>query len=260
MDALRIAAVIVFAALTGCATIDGSPDAARSELASTGKLRLAVPSNPNYVNQSSPPYSGIAADIGAAMAKGLGVQLEIVPYQTIPEILEGAKTGKWDVALMGIEDSRRAIVAYSSAYAVTPNSYVVPAGSALMTIRDVDRSGVRVAASAGTIQHRYLTTTLKSASIVNVSAQGAGAEALKQGRADAFAANRTSVEEIAASMPGYRVLPGSFMDVNYAAAVPKGRAAAQAYVDEVIGKMRANGEIAASLARHNLKALKVPAN
>jgi len=81
---------------------------------------------------------------------------------------------------------------------------------------------------------------------------------LAQGKADAVAANRTMVEEFAARMPGYRVLPGSFMEIAYGAGVAKGRSAGQAYADKVIREMRANGEIARSIARHNLKALTLP--
>jgi polar amino acid transport system substrate-binding protein len=259
MDIFRIAAVILFASIAGCATTDGPLDAVRSELAPTGKLRLTVPSNANYVNPPmTPPYSGIAVDIGNAMAKGLGVPLEVRLLETIPAILDEVKAGKCDMILVGIEDSRRAIVDYTSAYAVTQNSYLVPAGSALMTIRDVDRGGVRVAASKGTIQHRHLETTLKNASIVSTTTVGAATADLAQGKADAVAANRTMVEEFAARMPGYRVLPGSFMEIAYGAGVAKGRSAGQAYADKVIREMRANGEIARSIARHNLKALTLP--
>ena len=61
-------------------------------------------------------------------------------------------------------------------------------------------------------------------------------------------------------MPGYRIVPGSFMDVGYGLAVPKGRSAAAAVADQLIRDMRASGEIAAIFARHKITGLIVPAN
>jgi polar amino acid transport system substrate-binding protein len=245
--------------LAGCAMVpSASLDAARSELASTGKMRLAVPENPNYLNvPMQPPYSGVAVDIGNAIAKDLGVAVEIVAYPTLPALLADAGS-KWDVTLIGIEASRRAVVDYSVPYAITPNSYLVPAGSALMTIPDVDRAGVRVAVSRGTIQHMHLQGALRQASVVSTDTTTTAARDLTEGRADALAANRSTVEDLASRMPGYRVLPGSFYEVQYAAGVPKGRSAAAAHVNRVIEQMRANGAIAAALAKANLKTLTVP--
>jgi polar amino acid transport system substrate-binding protein len=260
----RIAAVLFATALAGCATMETSvdPARARSELAPTGKIRLAViTNNPNYLNQPmQQPYSGIAVDIGNALSKRIGAPMELVMYRTIGAILADAPAGKWDATLIGIEDSRRAVLEYSVAYAVTPNSYMVPAGSALMTIPAVDRGGVRIAASKGTIQHAHLKANLKSATVVDTATVTASVAELKDGRVDAIAANRPTLEDLAAKMPGYRVLPGSFMDVQYGMAVPKGRSAAAAQVDRLIREMRANGEIAAAIARANVKGLAVPPN
>lgn len=256
--ALALAAVVV----AGCAMAPSvSLDAARSELAPTGKLRLAVTgNNPNYLNlPSQPPYSGVAVDIGNALAKELGVPLEIVVYASNPEVF--ANAGKqWDVVLTGIEASRRAFLDYSVPYATAPNAYLVPAGSALMTVSDVDRKGVRVAASRGTIQHLDLQKALRQASLVTVeNVATAGVRELGEGRADVLAANRSTLETLAAKMPGYRVLPGSFSQFEYGVAVPKGRSAAAAYVNRVVQQMRASGALAESIRRANVKNLDVPA-
>ena len=257
MNALRIAAALLFTALAGCATTAPSIDAARSQLAPTGKIRLAVPNNPNYLSMpANPPYSGVAVDIGNALSRKVGAPFEIVVYQTIPELLGDAAT-KWDVTLIGIEESRRAIVDYTVPYAITQNTYLVPAGSALMTVRDLDKGGVRIGASQGSMQHTHLKANLKSATLINTGTVSAGVEELKVGRLDAVAANRPTLEEQAAKMPGYRVVSGSFMDVRYGMAVPRGRSAAAVVADELIRDMRARGEIAAILSRAKLS-LKVP--
>ena len=262
-NTIRIAALLSVVLLGSCAVSPTvSTEAARAELAPTGKVRLAVTgNNPNYLNlPTREPYSGVAVDIGNAVVKGLGVPLQIVVYPSTSALLADAGSGKWDAILVGIEDSRRAFLDYSSAYATTPNSYLVPAGSGLMTIADVDRAAVRVLVSQGTIQHTHLKSTLRQASLATTINVTEAAKELTAGRADALAANRPTVESLAARMPGYRVLPGSFYEVRYGVAVPKGRPAAAAYVDQVVREMRASGAMADVLKRANLTALSVPSD
>ena len=261
-QAFRMAALLSLALLAGCAAAPTvSVEALRAELAPTGKMRVAVPgNNPNYLNMpAQEPYSGVAVDIGNSIAKRLGVPVQIVTYPSISALL--ADAGKaWDATLIGIEDSRRAVLEYSRPYATTPNSYLVPTGSGLKTIADVDRRGVRVAVSDATIQHRYLKSALREASMVTTTNVGAGTKELVEGRADALAANRSTVEGLAAKMPGYRVLPGSFYEVEYGVGVPKGRKAAAAHVDEVVREMRAGGAMAEVLARAKGASLALPPN
>jgi polar amino acid transport system substrate-binding protein len=262
MKMRSLAAGIALASITQWAVAAPTLEAARAELAPTGKIRLAIPAyNPNYLSQpAQAPYSGVAVDIANALSKKVGIGYELVQYQTNAEMITDASTGKWDVALTGIEESRRAVIDFSSAYAVTPNSYLVPAGSALMTFADIDKADVRVGAAANTMQYNHLKASLRNAKLVSGTNVTALATELKEGRADAVAANRPMAEALAKSMPGYRVLPGSFMDVAYGVAVPKGRSAAAAVVDELVREMRARGVLAATLARAKVSGLAVPAN
>lgn len=258
----RITTLLSLALLAGCAAAPTvSMDALRTEMAPTGKVRVAVPgNNPNYLNlPSREPYSGVAVDLGNAIAKRLGLPVQVVTYSSISALLADAGSA-WDVTLIGIEDSRRAVLEYSRPYATTPNSYLVPAGSGLKTIADVDRRGVRVAVSDATIQHRYLKSTLREASVVTTVNVSSGTKELVDGRAEALAANRSTVEDLAAKMPGYRVLPGSFYEVQYGVGVPKGRKVAAAHIDEVVREMRASGAMAGVFARAKGASLAVPSN
>jgi len=234
--------------------------AAKAQLAPSGKLRLAFTvSNPNYATQpAGEKLSGIGIDIGEALARQLGVPLEVVRYTATAENVADAKTGKWDVAILGIEASRKANMDFTTPYAVTKNSYVVPAGSALKTIPDVDRKGVKVAVSSNTAQHVYLKDALKNAALVPQPNNQASTQELKAGRVDAVAANLNTLEGIAAQMPGYRVIPGSYYDVQYSLAVPKGREAGAAYLDEFVKYLRSSGAIQKSLERHQMKGVTVP--
>src|SRR6187402_1618789 len=135
--------------------------AAKAQLASTGKLRLGFTiNNANYATQ--PPGdkpAGIGVDIGEALAAQLGVPLEIVRYNETSAVINDAAAGKWDVALLAVEASRKASMDFSAPYAISKNSYIVPAASPLRDIAEVDTKGVRVAVSNRTAQHAYLSTS-----------------------------------------------------------------------------------------------------
>ena len=245
-------ALFVSIALSACAVMQsGAPPAAKAELVSAGKVRVALINVANFVAQpaTSPP-TGMGVDLGKEIAARVGAPFEPIVYPAVGALLADARSGKWDVALLGIDPARGADFEFTRPYALVQNTYLVPKGSALTTIADVDRKGVKVVVAARSAQHNYLKATLKQAELGTY--EGDAAQALA-GKFEALAANRGTLEELAASNPGYRVIPGSFSDVKYGVGVPKGRLAAASYLDGVIADMLASGAIAEEIARAKLK-------
>jgi polar amino acid transport system substrate-binding protein len=52
---------------------------------------------------------------------------------------------------------------------------------------------------------------------------------------------------------GVRLLPGRFMVINQAMAVPKGRTAAQAWLSAFIEEMKSSGFVARALHQHGIE-------
>jgi polar amino acid transport system substrate-binding protein len=83
MKILLLAAMCLGAAVA--ADVARADDAAvRRELAPTGKLRVAIAVSPSpsalyVVKDASGQYRGVTVDLGTALAKKLGVPLELVP-------------------------------------------------------------------------------------------------------------------------------------------------------------------------------------
>lgn len=246
-------ALFVSIALSACALMQsGAPSAAKAELASTGKVRVALINVANFVAQpAGNPPTGMGVDLGKAIAARVGAPFEPVLYQSVAALLADARSGKWDVALLGVDPARGADFEFTRPYALVQNTYLVPTASSLMTISDVDRKGVKVVVAARSAQHNYLKANLKQAELGTYD--GDPRQALPAGKLEALAANRGTLEEVAASMPGYRIIPGSFSDVKYGVGVPKGRVAAASYLDGVIADMLASGAIAEEIARAKLK-------
>jgi len=246
-------ALFVSIALSACALMQsGAPSAAKAELASTGKVRVALINVANFVAQpAANPPTGMGVDLGKAIAARVGAPFEPVVYPSVAALLADARSGKWDMALLGVDPARGADFEFTRPYALVQNTYLVPTGSGLMTIADVDRKGVKVVVAARSAQHNYLKANLKQAELGTYD--GDAAQALIVGNFDALAANRGTLEELAASKPGYRLIPGSFSDVKYGVGVPKGRMAAASYLDGVVADMLASGAIAEEIARAKLK-------
>jgi len=82
-------------------------------------------------------------------------------------------------------------------------------------------------------------------------------EFLRQGL-DAAAGNRSELQAEATRLGGLRLLPETFMFLEFAMGVPADRSpAALAYVSSFIEELKANGFIAAALERHQLRAAAV---
>ena len=68
-------------------------------------------------------------------------------------------------------------------------------------------------------------------------------------RVDAFAANRTRMEELTRDVQGLRVLPDDYMATLQAIVVPKGRTAQLAEVNRFLADVRKSGFVKESLDR-----------
>jgi len=66
---------------------------------------------------------------------------------------------------LGNEPTRANEIAFSAAYLEIEAGYLVPAGSPIRTIEDVDREGVRVAVNAKSAYDLYLTRNLQRAKL-----------------------------------------------------------------------------------------------
>lgn len=239
------------------------PDpAARAQLAPGGKLRVALlVTNPNFVTAGTmgpEAPRGIAVDLGKEIATLAGATFEPVRYDAIAKLVADARAGAWDVAFLGYEPSRAADMDFSDPYMNSENTYLVPPGSGLMTVTDVDRDGVRIGVSTRSAQEAFLKAELKKARLVPTANAAATLEELAAKRVDAMAAGRTSLELLAAKMPGYRVVQGNYRASPLAMAVPKGRPAAAAYAKVFISHAKESGLVKASIDRANLVGVSIP--
>jgi polar amino acid transport system substrate-binding protein len=143
----------------------------RSEFAPTGTLRVANNMS-NFLLTRKDPVSGeaagVAIDMGKELARRLGVPVQILQYDSPGKVADDANKGVWDVGFIGAEPQRANEMDFSAAYVEIEATYLVPPGSPIQSIDEVDRPGARIAISERSAYDLYLTRTLKHAELVRV--------------------------------------------------------------------------------------------
>lgn len=236
--------------------------AAKSELAPTGKLRVGI----NYgnfllVNQdpASGEYRGIAVDLGRELGRRLGVPIDLVPFATAGKLADAVKAGAWDVAFLGNEPQRAGDIAFSPAYLEIEATYLVPAGSKIRTIADVDREGVRIATAVNSAYDLYLSRTLKHATLVRANAIQGSYDVFVKDKLEVLSGLRPRLVTDAETLPGSRVLEGRFTAVQQSVGTPQGRPAAAAYLSEFAREIKTSGFVAEAIERHAVRGVSVAA-
>jgi polar amino acid transport system substrate-binding protein len=244
------AALIVLALLAGCVTPDVVPQETVRDLAPTGTLRAAINfGNPVLAQKSaSGEAAGVSVDLARELARRGGVPLEIVPYDAAGKVTADAKSGRWDIAFVARDPERAKEIEFTAPYVIVEGGYMVPANSPLQTIEEVDREGGRISVARGSAYDLFLSRgVIKRATLVRAPSPQASIEQFVKDRLDAVAGVKPPLLEYAKSHPGYRVLPGRFMAIEQAMALPRGRPLAARYLREFVDEMKASGFVAASL-------------
>lgn len=234
--------------------------AVRSELAPTGKLRVGINLS-NFLltrtDAATGEHGGVAVDLGRELGRRLGVPVEIVPYPNPGALADAAKSGVWDVGFLGAEPQRANEIDFSAAYVEIEATYLVPPGSPLKAIADVDRQGVRIAISGKSAYDLYLTRTLKHAQLVREQGADNAFKRFVADKLEALAGLRPRLITDHDKLPGSRILDGGFTAVQQAAGTPKGRSAGARYLREFIEDVKATGLVARLIEKNGVRGLTV---
>ena len=234
--------------------------AVRAELAPRGTLHVAL-NLANFLLVSSAPAGaepqGIAPDLGREAARQLGVPVAFVGYETPGKIADAAASGAWDVAFLGIEAARANVVDFTPAYLEIEATYLVPAGSAIRSIDEVDRPGVRISVSGRSAYDLYLQRTIRQATLVSIDGVEASWQQFVAQGLEALAGLRPRLVKDVQKLPGARVLDGRFTAIQQAMATPRGRTAGATWLRGFVEDSRAGGRVAGAIARHGVEGVTV---
>ncbi len=233
--------------------------AARAELTPTGKLRAGI----NFQNQllttlgPNGEQGGVAVEFAHELARRLAVPLEIIPYKSAGALADSVSTGAWEISVLGDEPERAKVIAFATPLTEIEATYLVPAGSPIRSVGEVDRPGIRIVSPAKSAYDLYLSRTIKNAQLVQIEGGKAAKEHFVKEKLEALAGLRPGLLELAPTLPGSRILDGNFTVVRHTVGMPRGRDAAAAYLRDLVEDVKASGLVAKWIAKSGVKGLSV---
>lgn len=183
-------------------------------------------------NAAFPPYEyyendkivGIDAEIAAAIAEKLGLELEIADIE-FGSIVAGVQTGKYDMGMAGmtVNEERLESVNFSTSYAQGIQSIIVKEDSEIATVDDlyVDGATYKVGVQQDTTGDIYSTDDFGEDRVVRYNKGADAVAALAAGKVDCVIIDNEPAKSFVDANEGIKVLDTEYAVEDYAICVAK---------------------------------------
>lgn len=244
--AVALPAVLLAAiSLAGCGSKSGT-DSSGASLIQPGTLTVCsdVPYPPFEDFDKSTPtgFKGFDVDVISAIAKDLGLNL-VIKDSDFTALKSGlaVKTNQCDLiaSAMTINPARQAVMDFSDPYFDADQSLLVPDGSPITTLADLN--GKKLGVQSGTTGEDYAKAHAAGATIVALPDDGTEFQALKAGQVDALLQD-LPVNALHATAGGYSVVETYKTDESYGFAMKKGNTGLVTEVDDSLKKLKDDGD------------------
>jgi polar amino acid transport system substrate-binding protein len=231
-----------------------------AQLAPTGVLRAGVNlSNFLLVTGRTPEGDpqGVSPSMAAAIAARLGVPVKYVPFPKPGELADAVDSGVWDIGLIGAEPQRAEKIAFTAAYAQIEATYLVPAGSPITSIDQVDQPGIRIAVTARSAYDLWLERNIHKATLLRTDTLDSAVTRFVDEKLEVLAGLRPRLITDLEKLPGARILPDKFTAVQQAIGTARKNTAAAAWLHDFVEEAKASGMVAGFIAQHGVQGLSV---
>jgi len=230
------------------------------ELAPTGKLRAGINMS-NFLLVSGKAANGdpqgVSPDMAAEVARRLGVPLQLVPFPSPGQLADAVDDDVWDIGNIGAEPQRAEKIAFTAAYCEIEATYLVPAGSPIQSIDDVDKPGVKISVTGRSAYGLWLENSIKQAELVRTDTLDSSFETFVDQKLDVLAGLKPRLLTDIEKLPGARILDGKFSAVQQAIGTPRKNAAAAKWLADFVEEAKASGLVQRFIEKHNVKGLSV---
>jgi polar amino acid transport system substrate-binding protein len=231
-----------------------------AELAPTGALRAGINMS-NFLlvtgkTESGDPV-GVSPDMAAEVARRLGVPLKLIPYKSPGELGDDAVNDVWDIGNIGAEPQRARIINFTAAYCEIESTYLVPAGSPIQSIADVDKPGIRISVTGRSAYGLWLENNIKNATLMRTDSLDASFDKFVNEKLDVLAGLRPRLIDDVKKLPGARILDGKFSAVQQAVGTPKKNEKAAPWLAALVEEVKRSGFVQSLIDKHNVKGLSV---
>ena len=240
--------------LTGCgggnnqaAGENDSADTQQSETAENtdgGVLRMGT-------NATFPPYeyvdennevAGIDADIAAAIAEKLGMELEITDM-AFDSLIPALQSDTIDIVLAGmtVDPERAEQVNFTDSYATGAQVIIVPEGPDIASPDDLE--GKNIGVQTGTTGDLYCTDDYGQEFVKQFDNGPLAVAALVNGQVDCVVIDNEPAKNYVAANQGLKILDTAYANEEYAAAIAKDNTELFEQVNAAIQELKEDGTI-----------------
>ena len=240
--------------LTGCgggnnqaAGENDSADTQQSETAENtegGVLRMGT-------NATFPPYeyvdennevAGIDADIAAAIADKLGMELEITDM-AFDSLIPALQSDTIDIVLAGmtVDPERAESVNFTDSYATGVQVIIVPEDADIASPDDLE--GKNIGVQTGTTGDLYCTDQYGQEFVKQFDNGPLAVAALLNGQIDCVVIDNEPAKNYVAANQGLKILETAYANEEYAAAIAKDNTELYDQVNTAIQELKADGTI-----------------
>ena len=248
--------------LTGCgggnnqaAGENDSADTQQSETAENtdgGVLRMGT-------NATFPPYeyvdennevAGIDADIAAAIAEKLGMELEITDM-AFDSLIPALQSDTIDIVLAGmtVDPERAEQVNFTDSYATGVQVIIVPEGSDIASPDDLE--GKNIGVQTGTTGDLYCTDDYGQEFVKQFDNGPLAVAALVNGQVDCVVIDNEPAKNYVAANQGLKILDTAYANEEYAAAIAKDNTELFEQVNAAIQELKEDGTIDSIIEKYS---------
>ena len=184
---------------------------------------------------------GIDADIAAAIAEQLGMELKIEDM-AFDSIIMAVNSGKADVGIAGmtVTEDRLENVNFSDPYATSSQVIIVTGDSEIGSSDDL--SGKKIGVQLGTTGD-ILADDVEGATVERYNKGFEAVQALSQGKIDAVIIDRQPAQVFVDENEGLKILDEAFAEEEYAIAIAKDNTELLDKVNAALGELKESGKL-----------------
>ena len=238
---------------------DSTPDADTPSFTTVeaGKLHMSTNAAfpPDEMTPDDGGFEGIDVEVADAIAKKLGLEL-VVDDMGFDAALTAVQTGQTDIAMAGITvtDERLEIMDFSDSYATGIQVIIVPEGSPIETVDDLENAAM-IGCQKATTGYIYCSDTPENGGYGedHVTAYDTGAlavMALVNGQVDAVVIDNEPAKAFVAANEGLTILDTEFAVEDYAIGFAKGNDALKGAVNSAMAELKADGTFQSIVDRY----------
>jgi polar amino acid transport system substrate-binding protein len=222
----------------------------RSVLAPTGTLRAGINMS-NFLLVSATDADGqpdgLSPSVARAMAKALGVGVELVLFDSPGVLSDAVNDDVWDVANIAFEPERAAHISFSQPYILIDANFQVRAGSPLTENRQMNSPDVTIILYDRSAYDLWLKENFTRANYLRVASIQESHDRFYAGEGDVLASLKPKL--VSDNAEGYKIIKTPFTDIKQSVGISKHREQALPFINGLLEEMLRSGEIKAILEK-----------